>query len=103
MSSLVFHQVPLEEKRAGLAAIHETLTSGGSLHFAYYGLQRTPKMRKRFRIVQKGDGSDNTEPDAQGVLPELMADLGFDKCRRDPCVRDRLRIDLDLSRSAPIA
>jgi len=78
LSSLMFHQVPLDEKRAGLAAMHETLTPGGSLHVADYGLQRTAKMRKRFRIVQKGDGFDVTEPNAQGVLPELMADVGFD-------------------------
>jgi len=77
LSSLMFHQVPLNEKRAGLAAIHESLTSGGSLHVADYGLQRTPKMRKRFRMVQKGDGFGNTEPNAQGVLPELMTDVGF--------------------------
>jgi ubiquinone/menaquinone biosynthesis C-methylase UbiE len=78
LSSLVFHQVPLEEKRAGLAALHEALTPGGSLHVADYGLQRTAKMRKRFRLVQKGDGFDVTEPNARGVLPELMADVGFD-------------------------
>lgn len=77
LSSLMFHQVPLEEKRAGLSAIHETLSSGGSLHVADYGLQRTPKMRKRFRMVQKGDGFENTEPNARGVLPHLMADVGF--------------------------
>lgn len=78
LSSLVFHQVPLEEKRAGLAAIRAALQPGGSLHLADYGLQRTAKMRKRFRLVQKGDGFDNTEPNAQGVLPELMAEVGFD-------------------------
>ncbi|GBG38537.1 class I SAM-dependent methyltransferase [Mycobacterium montefiorense] len=79
LSSLVFHQVPVEEKRAGLAAMRETLRPGGSLHVADYGLQRTAKMRKRFRLVQKGDGFDNTEPNAQGVLPELMAEVGFDR------------------------
>jgi ubiquinone/menaquinone biosynthesis C-methylase UbiE len=78
LSSLVFHQVPLEEKRAGLAAMRETLRPGGSVHVADYGLQRNAKMRKRFRLVQKGDGFENTEPNAQGVLPELMADVGFD-------------------------
>ena len=78
LSSLVFHQVPLDEKRAGPAAIHRTLTTGGSLHVADYGLQRTPRMRKRFRLVQKGDGFENTEPNAQGVLPELMAEVGFE-------------------------
>lgn len=78
LSSLMFHQVPLDEKRDGLAAIYETLTPGGSLHVADYGLQRTAKMRKRFRLVQKGDGYDVTEPNARGVLPELMTDVGFD-------------------------
>src|SRR6201992_1307126 len=78
LSSLVFHQVPLEEKRAGLAAIYQTLPSGGSLHVADYGLQRTAKMRKRFRLVQKGDGYEVTEPNARGVLPELMTDVGFE-------------------------
>jgi ubiquinone/menaquinone biosynthesis C-methylase UbiE len=77
LSSLVFHQVPLEEKRAGLAAIHDALQPGGGLHVADYGLQRTAKMRKRFRLVQRGDGFENTEPNAQGVLPELMAEVGF--------------------------
>jgi ubiquinone/menaquinone biosynthesis C-methylase UbiE len=77
LSSLMFHQVPLEEKRAGLSAIHATLSSGGSLHVADYGLQRTPKMRRRFRMVQKGDGFENTEPNAQGILPDLMTDVGF--------------------------
>ncbi|HXO12705.1 MAG TPA: hypothetical protein VN871_10125 [Mycobacterium sp.] len=78
LSSLMFHQVPLEEKRDGLAAIYETLTPGGCLHVADYGLQRTAKMRKRFRLVQKGDGYDVTEPNARGVLPELMTEVGFD-------------------------
>jgi len=77
LSSLVFHQVPLEEKRAGLASMHAALVPGGTLHVADYGLQRTPKMRKRFRIVQKGDGFENTEPNALGVLSELMAAVGF--------------------------
>src|SRR5947209_4218666 len=77
LSSLMFHQVPLEEKRSALSAIYAALVAGGSLHVADYGLQRTPKMRSRFRMVQKGDGFDNTEPNARGILPDLMADVGF--------------------------
>jgi ubiquinone/menaquinone biosynthesis C-methylase UbiE len=77
MSSLMFHQVPPEEKRAGLAAMHEVLIPGGTLHVADYGLQRTSKMRKRFRLVQKGDGFENTQPNAEGILPALMAEVGF--------------------------
>lgn len=81
VSSLVFHQVPLAEKRAGLASMLAALRPGGTLHVADYGLQRTPRMRKRFRIVQKGDGFENTEPNALGVLPELMAEVGFHDVR----------------------
>ncbi len=57
--------------------IARALSPGGSLHVADYGWQRTSKMRKRFRMVQKGDGFDNTEPNALGVLPDLMTDVGF--------------------------
>ena len=77
VSSLVFHQVPLEEKEAGLAAMRAALAPGGQLHLLDYGLQRTPLMRKLFRIVQEGDGYANTEPNARGVLPELMTRVGF--------------------------
>lgn len=77
VSSLVFHQVPMVEKRAGLAAMRAALVPGGELHVADYGLQRTALMRRLFRIVQKGDGYENTEPNARGVLPELMKEVGF--------------------------
>ncbi len=77
VSSLVFHQVPLAEKVAGLAAMRGALVPGGELHVADYGLQRTPLMRKLFRVVQAGDGFDNTEPNARGVLPDLMSRVGF--------------------------
>ena len=53
------------------------LVPGGELHVADYGLQRTRLMRKLFRIVQAGDGFENTEPNARGVLPELMTRVGF--------------------------
>lgn len=76
-SSLVFHQVPMEGKRAGFAAIWRALKPGGSLHVADYGLQRTPLMRRLFRQVQRLDGSENTEPNALGVLPDLIKEAGF--------------------------
>ncbi|HKA15885.1 MAG TPA: class I SAM-dependent methyltransferase [Myxococcota bacterium] len=81
VSSLVFHQVPLEEKVAGLAAMRGALVPGGELHVADYGLQRTRWMRRLFRIVQAGDGYENTEPNARGVLPEVMAQVGFRNVR----------------------
>jgi ubiquinone/menaquinone biosynthesis C-methylase UbiE len=77
VSSLVFHQVPLAEKRAGLAAIFSALGPGGELHIADYGLQRTCLMRGLFRIVQSVDGYENTQSNADGILPLLVKEAGF--------------------------
>lgn len=77
VSSLVFHQVPIAEKAAGFAAMFRALRPGGELHIADYGLQRTPLMRRLFRQVQHLDGFENTTPNADGVLPELMSAAGF--------------------------
>lgn len=78
VSSLVFHQVPMAEKKAALASIFRALQTGGELHIADYGLQRTRLMRMLFRsIIQNLDGRANTEPNARGVLPDLMAASGF--------------------------
>lgn len=77
VSSLVFHQLPLPEKRAGLAAALRALKPGGRLHIADYGLQRTRAMRVLFRIIQTLDGYADTQPNAEGVIPVLLAEVGF--------------------------
>jgi len=77
VSSLVFHQVPLAEKHAGLVAIFSALGPGGELHIADYGLQRTHLMRWLFRFVQYVDGYKDTQPNAEGILPVLMKKTGF--------------------------
>lgn len=77
VSSLVFHQVPMAEKAAGLAAMRRALEPGGSIYVADYGLQRTRLMRTLFKTIQQLDGVENTEPNARGVLPELMVEAGF--------------------------
>ncbi len=80
VSSLVFHQVPLDGKKALLSVIHSTLAAGGELHIGDYGLQRTRLMRTLFRrTVQSIDGIEDTQPNADGVLPELMQEAGFDR------------------------
>ncbi|MEJ6788175.1 methyltransferase domain-containing protein [Brevundimonas sp. BR2-1] len=76
VSSLVFHQLPMKEKRHGLAASWRVLKAGGTLHIADYGRQRGA-MRAMFRIVQSLDGYENTQPNADGVLPDLIAEAGF--------------------------
>ncbi len=78
VSSLVLHQTPLEEKANILSAMHRILEPQGKLHIADYGLQRTKFMRIMFRrTVQRVDGIEDTQPNADGILPDLIKAAGF--------------------------
>lgn len=81
VSSLVLHQCPMDMKRAILAAMFAVLKPAGRLFIADYGEQRTLLMRLLFRQVQQLDGFENTQPNADGVLPGLIADAGFDRIK----------------------
>lgn len=82
VSSLVFHQTPIEEKASILSAMRSILSEGGSLHIADYGLQRTKLMRAFFRAtIQNFDGVSDTQPNADGCLPELIEAAGFNSVR----------------------
>ncbi len=86
VSSLVLHQCPVPMKRAVLAAMHETLRPGGKLVIADYGKQRTAAMRLAFRFVQLADGRADTQPNADGILPRLIAEAGFENVRESETV-----------------
>ncbi|MCH8249826.1 MAG: class I SAM-dependent methyltransferase [Proteobacteria bacterium] len=78
VSSLVFHQTALDEKRNILAAMRTLLQPGGTLTIADYGQQRTRLMRFLFRrTVQTIDGIADTQPNADGILPRLIEASGF--------------------------
>ncbi|WP_019929020.1 class I SAM-dependent methyltransferase [Nocardia sp. BMG111209] len=81
VSSLVLHQCPMAVKRSVLAAMYEALRPGGKVVVADYGLQRTALMRFGFRGVQLADGRADTQPNADGVLPELLSAGGFREVR----------------------
>lgn len=81
ISSLVLHQCPLPMKRAILASMHEVLKPGGRLVIADFGRQRSWLMRAAFLIVQMADGFADTQPNADGVLPDLMRQAGFGNVR----------------------
>lgn len=81
-SSLVLHQTPMAEKRRILSQAFDILPAGGRLVIADYGMQRTKLMRVLFRnTVQRLDGVDDTTPNAEGVLPLLMEQAGFEDVR----------------------
>ena len=77
VSSLVLHQMPVREKAATLRAMFAMLRPGGRLVIADYGRQQG-FMRLALRLtVQRLDGIDDTRPNADGVLPGLIAAAGF--------------------------
>ncbi len=73
VSSLVFHQVPIEEKRAGLEAMFKAVRPGGKVVIADYAAQRSWLMRQAFKIVQSADGRANTQPNADGCLERELS------------------------------
>lgn len=76
--SLVMHQTPLAEKRRIVGEVHALLAPGGIFCLADYGRQPGPVQRMLFRaLVQSVDGVKNTEPNAQGVIENLLAEAGF--------------------------
>jgi len=78
VSSLVFHQTTIENKRAILTRIKTLLRPNGRLFIADYGMQRTPIMRALFRItVQALDGVKDTQHNADGCMPLLLKETGF--------------------------
>lgn len=73
VSSLVFHQVPIAEKRAGLAAMFEAVRPGGWVHIADFARQRGALRRALFSTVGMLDGFDSTRPNADGMLERLLS------------------------------
>lgn len=80
VSSLVLHQVPLEEKQRILETMFAVLKPCGTVHIADYGQQKTRLMKGLFRAtVQVLDGVSDTQSNADGIIPKLMTAVGFDR------------------------
>lgn len=75
VSSLVFHQVPVPEKRAGLAAMFRAARPGATIHVADYARQSSTIMRMLFTIIGRLDGFENTRPNANGAVERLLEEF----------------------------
>jgi SAM-dependent methyltransferase len=76
-SSLVFHHLMRETKRAALREVHRVPRPGGELHVADFGPARNLLMRIAIIPVLLVDGADRLRDNVAGRLPEFMNEAGF--------------------------
>lgn len=81
VSSLLFHHLTLDGKRATLAEARRLLRPNGELHIADWGRPHDALMRAAFLPVQLLDGFATTTDNVRGALPALVAAAGFDPVR----------------------
>ncbi|PTU30379.1 class I SAM-dependent methyltransferase [Stenotrophobium rhamnosiphilum] len=84
MSSLFFHHLTRETKRAAFAELHRVLKPNGELHVADWGQAHNSLMRVAFFGIQLLDGFVTTADNVRGLLPTLMLEAGFvDVCETE--------------------
>ena len=76
-SSLVFHHLRRETKRAALGEAYRVLRPGGELHIADIGRASGVLMRLAVRPIVILDGTDRVKDNIAGRLPAFMTDSGF--------------------------
>ncbi|MFT4027162.1 MAG: class I SAM-dependent methyltransferase [Novosphingobium sp.] len=76
--SLVLHQVPVATKSQIIEQMRGLTAADGLLHVADYAAQRG-LMRQLFRLtVQMTDGRADTQPNADGLLEQVLTSSEFD-------------------------
>lgn len=82
-SGLMLHHVNTKTKQAIFAAAFAALKPGGHMYIADFGEQRAWLARGLFKTIQTLDGFETTQPNADGILPELMQGVGFNNVREE--------------------
>ncbi|MGM0715399.1 class I SAM-dependent methyltransferase [Brevibacillus parabrevis] len=77
VSSLMFHHLSHESKKATLDEIYRVLKPDGELHLADWGKPHNQLMRIAFLSIQILDGFTTTRDNVDGKLPELINHSGF--------------------------
>lgn len=88
LSTLFFHHLPDEGKRAAANEIVRVLRPGGRAVVGDLGRPQDPLMRAAVRLtVQALDGIETTAASVRGELPGILASAGLDAV----AVRERMR------------
>ncbi|MGH8528476.1 MAG: class I SAM-dependent methyltransferase [Nevskiales bacterium] len=77
LSSLFFHHLTLDSKKATFREISRVLKPGGRVHIADWGRPSNLLMRVAYLGIQLLDGFETTADNMRGRLPQLMADVGL--------------------------
>jgi ubiquinone/menaquinone biosynthesis C-methylase UbiE len=78
VTSLFLHHLNTADKRTTFEELLRVLRPGGELHVADWGKAPNLPMRVAFYAVQLLDGFETTDDNAQGRLPYLIEEAGFD-------------------------
>jgi ubiquinone/menaquinone biosynthesis C-methylase UbiE len=87
LSSLLFHHLDRDAKKAAAREIGRVLAPGGRLALADWGAPSDPFMRALFVTIQLVDGFDTTADNVAGRLPDILRCAGLADVRE----RERLR------------
>ncbi len=89
-SSLVFHQLDTETKKGCLREIYRVIKPGGVLVVGDWGKPKDRLRRVLFYAVQLLDGFETTRENVEGLLPEYMAQSGFNDVGETAYINTRI-------------
>jgi ubiquinone/menaquinone biosynthesis C-methylase UbiE len=78
LSSLVLHHLTHDQRQQALAEVFRVLKPGGELHVVDWSQPRTWGMKGAFFLVRLLDGFAPTADHAAGLLPQRIAEAGFE-------------------------
>lgn len=77
VTTLMLHHLTTDEKRRTLASVRRLLRPGGELHVADFGAPSNALMWLVSQGIRWLDGSDRTEINLTGRLPQLVREAGL--------------------------